>query len=81
MQKTLDALNTVWSGRKAEVKVASNKNVTGTIDRFDWVINEDTYTKGIVYLKVTFLSLENPASTSDPKEYLININDFAINRI
>lgn len=79
MQKTINVLNTVWHGSNAEVCVAPNRNVKGVIDNFSWVINEDTYSKGIVYIKVVFSSLSS-GSAEESLEYLVNINNFAISR-
>jgi len=80
MQKTINALNTYWSGKHAKIIVDElGDTVAGWIDHFEWEIPSDYYeTDKMPKLKLIL------ASSDENQDDLINVIDlkyFAISEI
>ena len=45
MQKTINALNTYWAGKKVAIKMFDDLEVCeiGKSDHFDWYVDEDCF--------------------------------------
>lgn len=79
MQKTINAMNTYWAGKKAAVTVSEYQDdyEIGKIDHFEWVIPDNYYQDNqMPKLKVVFSEKEDREDTN--LEVIIDMNVFAI---
>ena len=78
MQKTINAMNAFWSGKKAAVTVSEQYDdyEIGKIDHFEWVIPDDYQETQKPKLKVVFSEKEDPSDTN--LEIIVNVDVFVI---
>lgn len=78
MQKTINAMNTFWRGKKAAVTVSgySDDYEIGKIDHFEWVVPDDYQETQKPKLKIVFSEKEDPEDTN--LEVVIDVDVFAI---
>lgn len=78
MQKTINAMNTYWAGKKAAVTVSEYQDdyEIGRIDHFEWVVPDDYQETQKPKLKIVFSEKEDPEDTN--LEVVIDVDVFAI---
>ena len=78
MQKTINALNTYWKGKKVAIKMSDEPEdyEIGKLDHFEWYIDEDYLRTQMPKMKAIFTEKEN--ADDNNLEVIVNVNTFAI---
>lgn len=77
MVKTLKVMNGIWGGKKVAISISEDPGdyAVGTLDCFEWVVDEDYKVTKMPKLKVIFSETQYP---EDPKELIVNVETFGI---
>lgn len=78
MQKTINALNTYWAGKKVAIKMSDELEdyEIGKLDHFEWYVDEDYLRTQMPKMKAFFTEKEN--ADDNNLEVIIDVNTFAI---